>query len=129
MCIRDRTKSKSKKRKPLPDSLEIDLFDPAMDVLLRAGIGGLATTLVAFERAVSEGSEDNLPGGDWTDGPPWEITKTKITFKFPDPENVGEFFAPIFAYAFRVDPNDIIDLAPVMGLANRPMYEHSCNAA
>ncbi|WP_417734142.1 type I-MYXAN CRISPR-associated Cas8a1/Cmx1 [Rosistilla oblonga] len=113
-----KTKAKKKTTSPLPDHLEVSLSDPAMDVLLRAGIGGLATTLKEFELEVQCGKIDDLPDGYWNGDPPWEITSSKIIFRFHDPAKVAEYFEPIFQFAFQIHAAErVINLRPVFQLS------------
>ncbi|TWU43854.1 CRISPR-associated protein Cas8a1/Csx13 [Novipirellula aureliae] len=85
-----------------PDHLEVSLFDPEMDLLLRAGIGGLATTLRWIERSIQseQYDEDDFPESWIDDGVPWELSSDKILFRFADPEKVEDVFKPIFQAAF-----------------------------
>jgi CRISPR-associated protein Cas8a1/Csx13 len=106
----------AKKAKPKispPDHLEISLGDPAMDLLLRAGIGGLATTLRWIEDSLKTdvNFEDGVPESWIQDGVPWEVTSTKIVFRFADPTAVEEVFQPIFKLAFGLATGDrVIDM-------------------
>lgn len=95
----------AKKAKPKvahPDHLEVSLSDPGMDLLLRAGIGGLATTLRWIEDCIETdvNFEDEVPE-DWIqNGVPWEVTSDKVVFRFDDSGAVEEVFKPIFQLAF-----------------------------
>jgi len=94
----------------------LSLQDPDMDLLLRAGIGGLATTLRAIEKQdapfyCEEGSPESEP--------PWRITKDSITLTFPDPENIAIFLESIFSFAFSIH-DDLIALRPTYVKDLRP---------
>lgn len=96
-----------------PDHLELSLSDPGMDLLLRAGIGGLATTLRWIEKSIATdvNFEDEVPEPWINDGVPWEVTSNKIVFRFDDPTQVDDVFKPIFRLAFGLAIGDrVIDL-------------------
>lgn len=92
-----------------PEHLEVSLFDPNMDLLLRAGIGGLATTLRWIERSIQseQYDEDDIPESWINDGVPWELSSDKILFRFEDPEKVEDVFKPIFQTAFGLSERTI----------------------
>ena len=99
-----------------PGSLKLSLFDPDMDLLLRAGIGGLATTLLAIEQQDQPFFCDGIsPDSD----PPWVVSKDSITLTFPDPTDVASYFEPIFKFAFGLH-NHLIDLQPTYVRGQRP---------
>jgi CRISPR-associated protein Cas8a1/Csx13 len=85
-----------------PSHLEMGLFDEGMTALHRAGLGGLACTLRAIERDYQCGhvQDDQLPGGPWEDGPPWDIDERGVSLRFGQPEAAGKFLKRLFAYAF-----------------------------
>lgn len=58
-------------------TLTLDLFAPGMTSTHRAGIGGLPTTLMAFERA-----------GTSVEGISWELQDTSITLRCDEPQAV-----------------------------------------
>ena len=96
-----------------PDHLELSLSDPGMDLLLRAGIGGLATTLrwIVQSIAADVNFEDEVPESWINDGVPWEVTSNKIVFRFDDLTQVDDVFKPIFRLAFGLAIGDrVIDL-------------------
>lgn len=98
-----------KKKKSGPAKLEILLHQPGIDALLRAGLGGLATVLKQME---GEPKSDKLPGGPWSKGAkhPWEVTESRIILDFGKPEDAAEYLKRLFAYAFRIDKENAIDL-------------------
>ncbi len=105
-----KAKSEKKKTKPeAPNRLELCLFAPGMDPLLRAGIGGLATVLLKMEGEQPSGA---LPGYPWpNDSPPWEIETDRITLKFGEPENAAEYLKRVFESAFQIKQDEnAIDL-------------------
>lgn len=91
-----------------PDHLELSLSDPGMDLLLRAGIGGLATTLRWIEKSIATdvNFEDEVPESWINDGVPWEVTSNKVVFRFDDPTQVDQIFKPIFQSAFGLAIGD-----------------------
>lgn len=91
------------------DHLEIGLFDPEMDLLLRAGIGGLATTLRWIERSIQRDQYDEhvIPDSWVAEGVPWELTSSKIRFRFDTPESIAEVFKPIFESAYGLKERTI----------------------
>ncbi len=104
---------KSSPKSPPPDRLVLSLADPAFDALLRAGVGGLATTLLQFADDVAKGRYGDAPDIYFASGPPWEVTQREIVFRFPDPTNVASVLEPIFRYAFGLDGR-VIDLRPIV---------------
>lgn len=96
----------AKAKATAPNCLEVSLFNPEMDLLLRAGIGGLATTLRWIERSIQGGryDEDEIPESWINDGVPWEVKSDKIVFRFAEPEKVNDVFKPIFQIAFGLNP-------------------------
>ena len=92
-----------------PDHLEVSLFDPQMDLLLRAGLGGLATTLQWIERSIQSDQydEDEIPESWVDEGVPWNLNSDKIRFNFADPEKVEDVFKPIFRIAFGLNERTI----------------------
>jgi CRISPR-associated protein Cas8a1/Csx13 len=100
------------KTKPtFPDSLSMHLFGPGMSPLHRAGLGGLACTLLYIEREFNKESldENEVPGGPWEDGKaPWTIDSQKLTLRFGKPENAGEFLRRLFKLAFRLNDLGLI---------------------
>ncbi|HEX5270672.1 MAG TPA: hypothetical protein VFW33_09310, partial [Gemmataceae bacterium] len=88
-----------------PSSLMMNLFDPGMTILHRAGLGGLACSLRYIERAAESDilPADDLPGGPWTEGkPPWEISERSVTLHFGDPKGAREFLRRLFLLSFRL---------------------------
>ncbi|MEX1026729.1 MAG: type I-MYXAN CRISPR-associated Cas8a1/Cmx1 [Candidatus Paceibacterota bacterium] len=96
-----------------PDHLQVSLGDPGMDLLLRAGIGGLATTLRMIERSIqsNEYDVDEIPESWVDEGVPWDLSSDRIVFRFPDPQTVDDYFKPIFHAAFDLNKRTI-DLPP-----------------
>ena len=89
-----KTGTKIAKPKPVspPSSLVLKLGAPGMTPMHRAGLGGLAATLFAFER-----SEKKRPP-DFN----WSITPTELTLDFGKPENAKPFFEWLFSFAFQI---------------------------
>lgn len=85
-----------------PISLVMNLFAPGMTVLHRVGLGGLACTLRYIERAYAAGilSDDDIPGGPWTDAPRWRVDEQTVTLDFGQPAAAGEFLKRLFRIAF-----------------------------
>ena len=82
-----------------PNYLTMNLFDPGMTILHRAGLGGLASSLRYIKRAWKSDVilTDELPGGPWPEGkPPWDVSAQSITLRFGDPKEAREFLAPSF---------------------------------
>ena len=94
-----------------PASLTLDLFAPGMTLLHRAGLGGLACTLRFVERAHDSGQlrAEELPGGPWREGPPWEVTSRAVRLDFGEPSHASEYLNRLFTTAFRI-ADHLIDL-------------------
>jgi CRISPR-associated protein Cas8a1/Csx13 len=85
--------------------LRMDLFAPGMTLLHRAGLGGLACSLRAIDRAYQDGrlTADEVPGGPWPEQqPPWKITAQEITLDFGKAEQASDFLKRLFRIAFAV---------------------------
>jgi CRISPR-associated protein Cas8a1/Csx13 len=107
------TKQESSEKTESSSVLELALFSPGMDSMLRAGLGGLAAVLWHVESQIdSIRDKKRLPGWPWKDGaPPWRIEPEKLVIEFGKPELAGEFLKRLFEYAFRVNANEqAIDL-------------------
>jgi len=91
------------KSPPGPDHLTMRLFAPGMSLLHRAGLGGLACTLMAMKSQADRlRQEDKLPS-QFRDGtPPWDITADSVTLNFGKPENASEYLKKLFAFAFQI---------------------------
>lgn len=94
------------------DHLTMRLFAPGMTLLHRAGLGGLACTLRAMERAYRAGllRADRLPAPFDGDRPPWEIDDQSVTLRFGKPENAGPYLERLFAFAFDIGDDGLIRL-------------------
>ncbi|MEI7461841.1 MAG: type I-MYXAN CRISPR-associated Cas8a1/Cmx1 [Pirellula sp.] len=93
--------------------LELWLHAPGMDVMLRAGLGGLAAVLQQMENTSNEIRDKSaLPGWPWKDdSPPWTIDMERIVLDFKEPQLAGEFMKRLFEFAFRIDKKEeVIDL-------------------
>jgi len=88
------------------------LFDPGMSLLHRAGLGGLACSLKALERAQRAGTvrTEDLPAPFVNGKPPWEIDERSITLRFGQPDRAGEYLRKLFEFAFRIGQNGLIYL-------------------
>ncbi len=88
---------------PPPAELRLRLFAPGMTPLHRAGLGGLACTLRAMERARDAGvlGDDQLPG-DWAAGPPWSVSEDEVVLRFGSPASAGEYLRRLFGFAFQI---------------------------
>ena len=83
------------------DSLTIDLFEPGMNPLLRAGLGGLACTLNWIDE-----TEDPItkPPGSWS------FDDREVTLRWEGgAKGAGAFFEALYGLAFRLD-DGLIDL-------------------
>src|SRR6266851_2851226 len=89
---------------PTLDHLTMNLFAPGMSALHRAGLGGLACTLVALERQFKNGliTKDKFPAPFEGETPPWVIDEQSITLKFGKAEKAGEYLKKLFAFAFGI---------------------------
>jgi CRISPR-associated protein Cas8a1/Csx13 len=115
MAKKARTRKASAQR-PLPRELELRLADPAMDSLLRAGIGGLAATLLAIEKDKKWHRPETE---SWSEGGyPWSIEADGVILRFPKPDAAVEVLQPIFEYAFRIDSEQMIDFPSVFPSIN-----------
>lgn len=101
-------KHKSIEKSESSSELQLSLFAPGMDSMLRAGLGGLAAVLWHIESQLdSIRDKKRLPGWPWKDDvPPWRIEPEKVVIEFGKPELAGEFLKRLFEYAFRVEPNE-----------------------
>ena len=84
----EKTKPKSV---PAPSSLVLKLGAPGMTPMHRAGLGGLAATLIALERSEKKKKDFN-----------WSVSPTEITLDFGKPENAGACLDWLFSYAFQI---------------------------
>ncbi|MCG6157254.1 type I-MYXAN CRISPR-associated Cas8a1/Cmx1 [Rubinisphaera margarita] len=85
-----------------PAQLRMNLFEPGMSILHRAGLGGLACTLDYINRARSLGilDDDDLPG-DWSSNQsPWEVDEQTITLNFGQPGAARVYLERLFRIAF-----------------------------
>ena len=80
------------------------LFAPGMSALHRAGLGGLACTLRAMERAYAAGvlEEEQLPEPFSNGRGPWDITDDQVVLKFGTPETAKEYLKRLFEFAFQI---------------------------
>lgn len=92
--------------------LTIDLVGPGMTYLHRAGLGGLACTLRKLKDEADAGrlKPAELPGGPWDGDPPWQIEPRRVTLLFGEPTAAREYLRRLFAFAFRLTPEGLIDL-------------------
>ncbi|MEQ8785540.1 MAG: type I-MYXAN CRISPR-associated Cas8a1/Cmx1 [Pirellulaceae bacterium] len=90
--------------------MSFELFAPGMTPLHRAGLGGLAATLLAMTRRRKLGliSQDDLPG-DWSSGEPWTIKPDRLVLHFREPEGAADYLRKLFAFAFSIK-DKLIDL-------------------
>jgi CRISPR-associated protein Cas8a1/Csx13 len=90
-----------------PTHLTMGLYHEGMTALHRAGLGGLACTLKVIEQDYKSGhlGNDEVPGGPWDNGAPWDIGSREVTLCFGQAEAASEFLKRLFAYAFP-DPAD-----------------------
>ena len=88
------------------------LFAPGMSVLHRAGLGGLACTLNTMERQYRVGRlrPEGLPAPFEGDKPPWETDEQTVTLRFGKPENAREYLKKLFAFAFQIRKDGLIEL-------------------
>ena len=95
-----------------PDHLKMHLFAPGMSLLHRAGLGGLACTLRAMERQHEAGllTKAKLPAPFADGNAPWEIDEQWVTLRFGKPDNAGEYLKKLFAFAFGIRQNGLIEL-------------------
>jgi len=93
-------------------TLTMNLFAPGMSTMHRVGLGGLACTLDALQRAFTENniSESDLPARFQTGTPPWEITEESITLHFGKPENAAHYLKKLFEFGFRIQTEGLIYL-------------------
>ena len=89
--------------------LTLRLHSPGMTALHRAGLGGLAATLLALEKNVRDSLTPfpaaMCPGAPWPDGkPPWDIEPHQITLQLGDDPKT--FLERLFCYAFQTPASD-----------------------
>jgi CRISPR-associated protein Cas8a1/Csx13 len=87
-----------------PSQLRMELFAPGMSLLHRAGLGGLACTLSAWEDDYRAGrlSEDRLPGPCDNGEMPWSIEPEAVTLNFGQPQKARLYLQRLFEYAFQI---------------------------
>jgi CRISPR-associated protein Cas8a1/Csx13 len=92
----------------------IALSAPGMTDIHRAGLGGLASSLRAMERAyrLRRLAICELPG----DGITWNVTHHAVEFNIPAHGGAGEYLKRLFEFSFRVR-NKFVDLPGVTGSA------------
>jgi CRISPR-associated protein Cas8a1/Csx13 len=97
---------------PAADHLTMNLFAPGMSALHRAGLGGLACTLKAIENQYKEERlrKEKLPAPFTKDNPPWEIDDKSVTLRFGKPENAAKYLERLFAFAFDIRKDGLINL-------------------
>jgi CRISPR-associated protein Cas8a1/Csx13 len=95
-----------------PDHLTMQLFAPGVSALHRAGLGGLACTLRAMERQFEAGvlPKSKLPAPFVDGSPPWGIDEQSVTLRFDKPENAEQYLKKLFAFAFGIHKNGLIEL-------------------
>jgi CRISPR-associated protein Cas8a1/Csx13 len=95
-----------------PDHLRMELFDPGMSALHRAGLGGLACTLKVMERRhrADRLADDKLPGPVVEGEYPWVIDERSITLNFGKPEQARDYLKRLFEFAFDITPAGLIRL-------------------
>jgi CRISPR-associated protein Cas8a1/Csx13 len=96
-----------------PLTLRLSLAAPGMGPLHRAGLGGLAATLAALERAHRSDRIKTaaLPSNGRGDGAyPWTVDETSITLDFGAPGNAAAYLQKLFAFAFDKTPDGLIFL-------------------
>jgi CRISPR-associated protein Cas8a1/Csx13 len=95
-----------------PDHLTMNLFAPGMSLLHRAGLGGLACTLKAFERQHAGGKlrKSDLPHPFIDGAPPWEVSKHSVTLRFGEPNKAEEYLKRLFTFAFGLRKDGLISL-------------------
>lgn len=83
------------------ETLRIDLFEPGMGPLHRAGLGGLAATLRWIDEKVQS---DRRPDGRWS------IDDRTIAMSWDSAERAGAFLQRLYELAFQVDGDGLIHL-------------------
>ena len=91
------------------DSLTIDLFEPGMSTLHRAGLGGLACTLKYLDDHKEDGHDDELPDGEWK----FDDRQVTLHWKGGD-AGAGAFFDRLYNQAFGLR-DGLIDLPGAYG--------------
>ncbi len=106
------SKPKAPSKPTAPSSLTLDLHAPGMTLLHRAGLGGLAATLRAMERARRGGRlrDHQMPEGpDLGGGYPWKVEPLSITLDWGEPAAAGDYLRRLFAFGFGIK-DKLIDL-------------------
>ena len=98
------------KKPPPPRGLTLELHAPGMTPIHRAGLGGLAATLVALERRIKRGRvpDEQIPVNT-EGGAAWEVTPHAVTLTWGDPAAAGAYLEALFAFAFQI-ADGLIDL-------------------
>jgi CRISPR-associated protein Cas8a1/Csx13 len=114
------TEDKSKTSKKVidaPSKMELRLYAPGMDVMLRAGLGGLAAVLQKIDDQSESIPKKSIPGWPWEDDtPPWKIENERIEIDFGKPQLAGEFLKRLFEFAFQTNKKEeAIDLPATYG--------------
>lgn len=87
------------------ESMTIDLFQPGMSPLHRAGLGGLACTIKAWKSAKPEKvAEARRLIGDC------KFDNRSVTLCWEKPADAREFFRRLYLYAFHIDEEGLIDM-------------------
>jgi CRISPR-associated protein Cas8a1/Csx13 len=95
------------------ENLTIDLFEPGMGPLHRAGLGGLAATLRWIEERVEPARR---PPGRWS------VDDRMVIMSWDTPEGAGPFFRRLYELAFQLDEGLIwlagaygeLDISPIV---------------
>ncbi len=105
------------KRRQVPDRLTIDLYQPGMNMLAQAGLGGLAATLQSWSKGIDDGELERPENVEW------QITDRSVTLIWGDePGAAGRFFAVLYAYAFRIHEG-LIDMPGTYEYGKMPKLE------
>ncbi len=82
------------------ETLSIDLFQPGMSPLHRAGLGGLAATLRSIER---DRPVDQHPPGQWS------LNHRRVELTWDSPQGAKPFFKRLYELSFQIK-NGLINL-------------------
>lgn len=97
-------------KKTYPSSMTFNLFAPGMTPIHQAGLGGLASSLFALDRAINQHriAANCIPENSDSEKP-WEVNEHSITLRWGNPENAKEFLSRLFRFSFGIK-DGLIDL-------------------
>ena len=93
--------------------IQLELYAPGMSPLHRAGLGGLACTLHAWQRGMYSGA-----GTNWDHPFRFEINPDSITLELSEPQQAADALQKLFEFGFQINSDGLIFLP---GQFNSPL--------